>query len=127
MYLFAYGTLKRGGKYHFYMEEAELVEEQVTISGRLYDTGLGYPALELAGGDVIQGELYDIPDVLWPAINDLEDYSGDAKTDLYDRLTIDVETSRGTKQAIVYTAKAERLLKEYIPEGVWDVERSFVK
>ncbi len=127
MYLFAYGTLKRGGKYHFYLEEADLVAEHVTISGSLYDTGLGYPALALTGDDVIQGELYDIPDVLWPAINDLEDYSGNAKTDMYDRLTIEVETERGTKQAIVYTAKAERLLKEYIPEGVWDVERSFVK
>ncbi|WP_271854289.1 gamma-glutamylcyclotransferase family protein [Planococcus maritimus] len=127
MYLFAYGTLKRGGKYHFYLEEAELVEEHVTISGSLYDTGLGYPALELAGDDVIQGELYDIPDVLWPAINDLEDYTGNAKTDMYDRLTIDVETKRGTKQAIVYTAKAERLLKEYISEGIWDVERSFAR
>jgi len=127
MYLFAYGTLKRGGKYHFYLEEAELVAENVTISGSLYDTGLGYPALALSGDDVIQGELYDIPDVLWPAINDLEDYSGNIKTDMYDRLTIEVETARGTKQAIVYTAKAEQLLKEYIPEGVWDVERSFVK
>lgn len=127
MYLFAYGTLKQGGKYHFYLEEAELVAEQVTITGRLYDTGLGYPALALTGDDIIKGELYDIPDVLWPAINDLEDYSGDSKTDLYDRLTIDIETTRGTKQAIVYTAKAERLLKEYIPEGIWDVERSFVK
>lgn len=127
MYLFAYGTLKRGGKYHFYLEEADLVAEQVSTTGRLYDTGLGYPALDLSGDDTIIGELYDIPDVLWPAINDLEDYSGDSKTNLYDRLTIDIETVRGTKPAIVYTAKAQSLLKDYIPEGVWDVERSFVK
>lgn len=127
MYLFAYGTLKQGGKYHFYLEEAQLVSGHVTTTGRMYDTGLGYPALVLEGEDIIQGELYDIPDVLWPAINDLEDYSGNAKTDLYDRLTIEVDTPNGREHAIIYTAKAERLLKEYIPEGVWDVERSYVK
>jgi gamma-glutamylcyclotransferase (GGCT)/AIG2-like uncharacterized protein YtfP len=127
MYLFAYGTLKRGGKYHFYLEEAQLVAEHVTTTGRLYDTGLGYPALALSGDDVISGELYDIPDVLWPAINDLEDYTGNAETDLYDRLTVNIETVHGMKSAIIYTAKAQHLLKEYIPEGVWDVERSFVK
>ncbi len=127
MQLFAYGTLKRGGKYHFYLEEADLVQEHVTATGRLYDTGMGYPALVLSGEDVISGELYEIPDVLWPAINDLEDYSGNPETDLYDRQTITVETPRGAQQAIVYTAKVERMLKEYIPSGNWDVERSFVK
>lgn len=121
MLLFAYGTLKRGGKYHCYLEEAELVEEQATAKGSLYDTGMGYPAMILAGSGQVEGEIYEIPDVLWPALDFLEDYSGNPETDLYDKVTIKVEAGGKSLETVVYIAKDEKLLKEQIPTGTWDV------
>lgn len=120
MLLFAYGTLKRGGKYHSYLEEASLVAEQATAKGTLYDTKLGYPAMILSGTDEIQGEVYAIPDVLWPALDYLEDYSGGAETDLYDKLKIQVQTEQGELESVIYVAKDENLLKEKIEDGCWN-------
>ncbi|ANU09374.1 butirosin biosynthesis protein BtrG [Planococcus antarcticus DSM 14505] len=121
MLLFAYGTLKQGGKYHCYLEEAELVEEQAMGKGTLYDTGMGYPAMVLSGTDQIEGEIYDIPDVLWPALDYLEDYSGDPKTDLYDKVTIEAKASNHSFETIAYIAKDEKLLKQQISTGKWKV------
>lgn len=120
MLLFAYGTLKRGGKYHAYLEEATLTAERATAKGTLYDTKQGYPAMILSGTDEIQGEVYDIPDVLWPALDYLEDYSGEAETDLYDKLKILVRTEHGELEAVIYAAKDENLLKEKIENGCWN-------
>ncbi|MBT2570975.1 gamma-glutamylcyclotransferase family protein [Planococcus sp. ISL-110] len=126
MLLFAYGTLKRGGKYHCYLEEAELVEEQATAKGTLYDTGMGYPAMIPAASGQVNGEIYEIPDVLWPALDFLEDYSGNPEIDLYDKVTIKVEAGSKHLETIVYIAKDEKVLKEQIPTGKWDTAHSMV-
>lgn len=126
MLLFAYGTLKQGGKYHCYLEEAELVEEQATAKGILYDTGMGYPAMVLSDSGQVEGEIYEIPDVLWPALDYLEDYSGDSETDLYEKVTITVQAGSETLETLVYLAKDEKLLKQQIPTGTWDVAHSVV-
>lgn len=123
MLLFVYGTLKQGGKYHCYLEEAELVEEQATAKGSLYDTGMGYPAMTLAGSGQVNGEIYDIPDVLWPALDYLEDYAGNPETDLYEKVTIEVEAGGKSMETVVYMAKDKKLLKEHIPTGTWKVEQ----
>ena len=121
MLLFVYGTLKTGGKYHFYLEEASLRAEQAIAAGSLYDTGLGYPAMSLEGTDKIHGEVYEIPEVLWPAIDFLEDCTGDEITDLYEKSMISVDVSGEVLEATVYLAKDKSLLKEKISNGVWDV------
>ena len=126
MLLFAYGTLKQGGKYHCYLEEAELVEEQATAKGTLYDTGMGYPAMVLSDSGQVEGEIYEIPDVLWPALDYLEDYSGNSETDLYEKVTITVQAGNKTLETLVYLAKDEKLLKQQIPTGTWDVVHSVV-
>lgn len=126
MLLFAYGTLKRGGKYHCYLEEAELVEEQATAKGILYDTGMGYPAMILSDSGQIEGEVYDIPDVLWPALDYLEDYSGNPEKDIYDKVMIKVAVGNKSLETIVYIAKNEKLLEEQIPTGKWDTAHSAV-
>ena len=126
MLLFAYGTLKQGGKYHCYLEEAELVEEKATAKGMLYDTGMGYPAMVLSDGGQIEGEVYEIPDVLWPALDFLEDYSGNPETDMYDKVTVEVEVGNKSMETIVYIAKSEKLLKERIETGKWDITQSAV-
>ena len=124
MLLFAYGTLKQGGKYHCYLEEAELVEERATAKGILYDTGMGYPAMILSDSGQIEGEVYDIPDVLWPALDYLEDYSGNSETDMYDKVTIKVEVGSKSMETIVYIAKNEKLLTRQILTGTWDTDHS---
>ena len=126
MLLFAYGTLKQGGKYHCYLEEAELVEERATAKGILYDTGMGYPAMILSDSGQIEGEVYEIPDVLWPALDFLEDYSGNPETDMYDKVTVEVEVGNKSMETIVYIAKSEKLLKERIETGKWDITQSAV-
>ena len=124
MLLFTYGTLKRGGKYHDYLEEASLVAEHAVAKGALYDTGLGYPAMVPSDFEETTGEIYEVPDVLWPALDFLEDYSGDPEIDLYDKISIQVQTDEGTLEAKVYVAKAMELLKTRITDGHWQVEHA---
>jgi len=123
MNLFVYGTLKKGGKYHCYLEEATMVAEYASAKGVLYDTGLGYPAMALSESDSIAGELYDIPEELWPALDDLEGYTGGAETDLFKKMTITVESQGKEVEAIVYVANGPKLLKTKIEAGFWDVSR----
>lgn len=121
MLLFVYGTLKTGGKYHFYLEEASLKAEQAVAAGSLYDTGLGYPAMSLEGTDQIHGEVYEIPEVLWPALDFLEDCTGDEVTDLYEKSVIPVKVNGEVLEATVYLAKDKSLLKTKISSGNWDI------
>ncbi|EMF46809.1 Butirosin biosynthesis protein BtrG [Planococcus halocryophilus Or1] len=118
MLLFVYGTLKQGGKYHCYLDEAELVEERATAKGSLYDTGMGYPAMVLSKDCQVEGEIYDIPDVLWPALDYLEDYSGNPEIDLYDKKKIQVEVDGKAVETLVYLAKDEKLLKNQSPQEI---------
>lgn len=124
MLLFVYGTLKQGGKYHQYLTNASLVAERAVAEGALYDTGFGYPAMILSAFDETEGEVYEVPDELWPAIDELEGYSGGTETDLYDKITISVRAKDECLPTIVYVAKDERLLKKKIDSGSWDVTRS---
>ena len=121
MLLFVYGTLKEGGKYHCYLGEAALVAEHATAKGTLYDTGMGYPAMVKAAQGEIQGQVYDIPEELWPAIDDLEGYAAQAETDLFDKQTTEVYANGELMETIVYVANAKGLLKEKVESGVWDV------
>lgn len=121
MLLFVYGTLKRGGKYHDYLGEAALEAEYAVAKGDLYDTGLGYPAMDINGKGEVQGEIYDIPEALWPAIDYLEDYSGGAATDLFNKVKIEVKADGKVLQTVVYVATMKEQLKEKVESGNWDV------
>ena len=69
--LFVYGSLKAGGSAHHLLQKAfaevEGVLNQVELT--VHD---GYPMLR-AGSTQVEGEVYRIPDVLWPALDDWED------------------------------------------------------
>ncbi|HSP22657.1 MAG TPA: gamma-glutamylcyclotransferase family protein [Planococcus sp. (in: firmicutes)] len=122
MLLFVYGTLKKGGKYHFYLGEAALVAEHAMANGTLYDTGMGYPAMVKSAQGEIQGQVYDIPEELWPAIDDLEGWhTNQAETDLFDKQTTEVFANGEVMKTIVYVANAKLPLKEKVETGVWDV------
>lgn len=121
MLLFVYGTLKQGGKYHCYLGEAALVAEHATAKGTLYDSGMGYPAMAVSEEGEIRGEVYDIPEELWPAIDDLEGYTDGGATDLFDKIETTVDAAGEALNTIVYVAKDPSLLKRKVAEGVWDI------
>ncbi len=43
--IFVYGTLRKNQPDHYLLDDALLVAEYAWTSGRLFDTGLGYPAV----------------------------------------------------------------------------------
>ncbi|MGI2328437.1 gamma-glutamylcyclotransferase family protein [Planococcus sp. YIM B11945] len=124
MQLFVYGSLKSGGKYHCYLEEASLVSEHASVNGVLYDSGLGYPAFVMSETEIVKGELYEIPEQLWPALDDLEGYAGEAATDLFDKTTILVEANGEKVEAVIYVANDPQLLKTKISSDTWDAAQS---
>ena len=69
--LFVYGSLKAGGSAHHLLDgalaEAEGALDQVDLT--VHD---GYPMLR-AGSDQVRGEIYKVPDALWPALDDWEE------------------------------------------------------
>lgn len=69
--LFVYGSLKAGGSAHHLLKgsraEAAGILDQVELT--VHD---GYPMLR-AGSEQVRGEVYRIPDVLWPALDDWEE------------------------------------------------------
>ena len=69
--LFVYGSLKAGGSAHHLLQKAlaevEGVLNQVELSVRD-----GYPMLR-AGSEQVRGEIYRVPEALWPALDDWEE------------------------------------------------------
>jgi gamma-glutamylcyclotransferase (GGCT)/AIG2-like uncharacterized protein YtfP len=61
--VFVYGTLLRGEERSGFMEGCELTTT-LSVPGRLYDTGRGYPAavFDTDGKDMVHGELYKMED-----------------------------------------------------------------
>ena len=69
--LFVYGSLKAGASAHHLLQksvaEVEGVLNQVELT--VHD---GYPMLR-AGSQQVRGEIYRVPDALWPALDAWED------------------------------------------------------
>lgn len=59
---FVYGTLKPGGLYWPRVADLVAYYEPGQVRGRLYDTGLGYPAAEFGGHHTIDGVLLFVVD-----------------------------------------------------------------
>ena len=71
MPLFAYGTLKRGQRAHDLLAAATFLGE-ATTEPRWALVPLGwYPGL-VPGTLAVEGELYDVPDSLWPELDRFE-------------------------------------------------------
>ncbi|MCP8970061.1 gamma-glutamylcyclotransferase family protein [Ectobacillus ponti] len=120
MLLFVYGTLRKDEHNHHYLEGAECVAEVCWTAGRLHDTGLGYPALEEAEGQVY-GELYRITEAHLPAIDELEDYVEGSTDNLYERVTRQIMTETGAHEAFVYVIHPNyrHLLQVHLAGGDW--------
>ena len=70
--VFVYGTLKRGQRNFHFLRHAEFVAEFTT--GRIYSMYQfdDYPAVCLNGRQAIRGEIYQVTDRQFKALDDLE-------------------------------------------------------
>lgn len=84
IHLFVYGTLRKNEIHHDYLTEARLVAEQAWINGVMFDTGDGYPRVELSDklAEKVYGELYVLSAEHLEAIDVLEGYVKDDKHSL---------------------------------------------
>ena len=69
--LFVYGSLKAGGSAHHLLDGALAEAEGALDQVDLIEFGR-YPMLR-AGSDQVRGEIYRVPDALWPALDDWEE------------------------------------------------------
>jgi gamma-glutamylaminecyclotransferase len=78
MLIFVYGTLKRGGSNHEWMQGQQFVTEAATTPDfLLYDLG-GYPGMirVTSGGLSILGEIWEVDEPGLSELDELEDLDG---------------------------------------------------
>lgn len=134
IFVFVYGTLKRGGSNHRYLdvEGSEFIEEATIAAGafKLLSINNQYPALVFdKDGPEIHGELYKVTRLVLNTINILEGYNETRENNLFDLHSYFI--SEG-KKAFIYVA-GNRLLnvinqspKEAFPEipsGNWEIQK----
>ncbi|WP_349409764.1 gamma-glutamylcyclotransferase family protein [Pseudalkalibacillus sp. SCS-8] len=118
--VFVYGTLRIGEKNHHLLKNAKRVSDQAWIGGKLFDTGLGYPALSLQQFGKVYGELYEVDDEMLKSLDLLEGYTVGRQDNLYEREVRTITTVKGSCEAYIYTVDHNlSLCKECIPNGDW--------
>lgn len=136
MYVFVYGTLKPGGRYHqSFCQDKCLAAEAAKVKGTLYDLALDYPAMQEAIHPESEGWVYgtllhfESSQVLI-ALDRLEVYDVTQSPDNneYQRIRCDCFTLSGAFIARVWTyvMEAEQLARypyRLIPSGNWPVGR----
>lgn len=104
--VFVYGTLKRGGENHAWIEQQQFVAEARTLPlYRLYDLG-GYPGMvRSADGVSIQGEVWSVDEVGLTRLDVLEDVEGGE----YERVAMQLEGEFATQpvEGYVYLRSVE--------------------
>lgn len=115
--LFVYGTLKQGYYNHRCLKGAKYLCDATLERSRIYNVG-AYPALVRThdDSDFVIGELYEIPDDLWPALDRLEGVPHlytrqDARVQLDERLYEDC-------QVYVWAGSTDNL--QLINSGNWE-------
>lgn len=108
-----------GERNHHVMEGATLLYERCTLQAKMYDTGNGYPAIDLDKDATVSGELYEIQEYMWPALDELEGHSGNLETDLYSKEIVEVQTPEGLVEAVVYTVCDTTMRSVAIAHGDW--------
>ncbi|GGC88309.1 putative gamma-glutamylcyclotransferase YkqA [Thalassobacillus devorans] len=121
-YLFVYGTLRKNQPNAFHLEEAVLISEQASTTGKLYEGPSYYPVL-VDEEAFVYGELYKVTDEMMETIDELEGFQGDGKDNLYDRKIKEVKTDDGEFQAYVYYLSPDRkeMAVAEIEYGDWKV------
>jgi len=123
MKLFVYGTLLRKESNHQVLNGATLLYTGGLLQAKMYDTGNGYPAIELAEGSTIVGDIYEIPEHMWIDLDELEGHTGNSTTDLYSKEIVKVQIVEGLIEAVVYTICDESMKVNEILSGDWKAFR----
>lgn len=117
--VFVYGTLRKGEANHRLVKEAACIAEQALVSGTLFDTGYGYPAMSQSPEAKIYGELYTVSEKELTRLDELEGYQEGAVNNLYERMQQTVYIDNGNHRAYLYVARKENLCQKKIPNGDW--------
>ena len=114
--IFCYGTLLPGQERWQFLAPFVLAYEPDQVSGRIYDTGLGYPAALFDRVGIVHGFRFRLdPAQLLDALSLLDEIEG-AVEGLYHR--VQVTTAMGAQvYAYQYGGTSEGLVD--IPEGNW--------
>ncbi|WP_368935869.1 gamma-glutamylcyclotransferase [Bacillus sp. SH8-8] len=118
-HVFVYGTLRRGQTNAHYMLGATCITDRAWTYGKLFDTNEGYPAMTYSIEEQVYGEVYVVNDEILCKLDELEEYRGNAETDLYDRITQTVYVADGEIETYVYIAQDKKMLKKVIDSGDW--------
>ncbi|MDA2137850.1 gamma-glutamylcyclotransferase [Bacillus cereus group sp. Bc256] len=78
-----------------------------------------YPAMICSNKDKLYGEVYEVNDAVLQKLDELEEYTGNAESDLYDRITETIYFSDREIRAFVYVAQDKEMLKKVIISGDW--------
>ena len=79
----------------------------------------GYPAMICSNKDKVYGEVYEVNDAVLQKLDELEEYTGNAESDLYDRITETIYFGDREIRAFVYVAQDKEMLKKVIISGDW--------
>ena len=125
-YVFVYGTLRKNESNHFLLKEATLIARKAWTNGRLFDTGLGYPALKESMNDRVYGEIYLVSEEQLYRLDELEDYRPNDRNNLYNRKKQVVFYDTDKIEAYLYfiSEHQESLLKNHIESGDWKIYTS---
>ncbi|MBJ7984044.1 MULTISPECIES: gamma-glutamylcyclotransferase family protein [Bacillus] len=118
-HVFVYGTLRKEQTNAHYMQGATCIADGAWTYGKLFDTNEGYPAMVCSNKEKVYGEVYEVNSDVLQKLDELEEYTGNPESDLYDRITQtiyfwDIET-----HAYVYVAQDREMLKKVIISGDW--------
>jgi len=101
------------------------VAEQAWTAGLLFDTGLGYPALQQNHLSRVYGVLYEINNEQLEKLDAIEGYSEKGNNNFHNRITQTIFTDRGEHEAYVYVVNQLKteMFKNPIDSGDWKVYR----
>ncbi|PKJ54150.1 gamma-glutamylcyclotransferase family protein [Bacillus sp. SN10] len=125
-HVFVYGTLRKEQTNAHYMQGAICIADEAWTYGKLFDTNEGYPAMTYSNKEKVYGEVYEVNDEILHKLDELEEYTGNAETDLYDRITQTVYAVNREIEAYVYIAQDKKMILKVIDSGDW-VEYQKVK
>ncbi|HDR7800435.1 gamma-glutamylcyclotransferase [Bacillus tropicus] len=118
-YVFVYGTLRKEQTNAHYMQGAICIADEAWTYGKLFDTNEGYPAMTYSSEEEVYGEVYEVNDEILRKLDELEEYTGNAETDLYDRIKQTVYAADREIEAYVYIAQDKKMILKVIDSGDW--------
>ncbi|WP_002147351.1 gamma-glutamylcyclotransferase family protein [Bacillus cereus] len=118
-HVFVYGTLRKEQTNAHYMRGAACIADGAWTYGKLFDTNEGYPAMICSNEEKVYGEVYEVNSDVLQKLDELEEYTGNAGSDLYDRITQTIYFGDIETHAYVYVAQDREMLKKVIISGDW--------